>query len=85
MARAVGIDLGTTNSVVSVLEGGLDGALRLGRGHLEDAEAELGDGRVVVEGHGRNGHASPIPSARRNIPVGGNGPYVACVLASNQS
>ena len=31
MARAVGIDLGTTNSVVSVLEGG-------GRGLVDDAE-----------------------------------------------
>jgi hypothetical protein len=47
---------------VARFEGGLDDPLRVGRWHLEDAQAELGDRDSVVESDARtSGH---IPSFR---------------------
>src|SRR5690606_39626810 len=45
-----------------------NGCRGLLRGHLEDAEAELGDGRAVVEGECWNGHGSSLPRCPQPRP-----------------
>ena len=72
-ARLVAVHLGGVEVAIADLEGRGDGRLGLRRGNLEDAEAELGDGRLVAQRDRGDGHVSPDNHESTTIPAGSAG------------